>query len=77
MFLKDAEVKEKLTVSEFLTHEKKFIQNLSRFGIYIGTHLEVLGKGPFKSPLKIKINNNIIALRSHEARLIKVKKGFE
>ncbi|MDO8669318.1 MAG: FeoA family protein [Candidatus Buchananbacteria bacterium] len=48
-------------------------QRLMEMGLIEGAGIEVLGFAPLGDPMRIKINNSMLALRKHEASFITVE----
>ena len=47
---------------------------LCEIGLIKGRNLRLIKKGPFGGPVQIKLNNNYIAIRKEDAKMIYIKR---
>lgn len=64
---------ETVIVTNILTLRADILYKLGIFGIILGAKIDVLSRAPFKSPIQLRVKNQLIALRAEEASFVEVQ----
>ncbi len=73
MQLNELQKGEKAIIESFL--DKELSLTLMEHGIMPNQEVEILYVAPFKGPMAIQVNENVVSIRNEEAQRILIKDG--